>query len=121
MEKKNILAIIFVLVGVLIIIGILLYNGYIIPTKLEAEKYEIRGVDVSEYQGEIDWKTLSSQDIDFAFIKATEGSSYKDLYFTKNYEQLNKTNLLIFSPLIAQEKNKQKTIQKQLGQQKKTK
>ena len=95
MEKKNILAIIFVLVGVLIIIGILLYNGYIIPTKLEAEKYEIRGVDVSEYQGEIDWKTLSSQDIDFAFIKATEGSSYKDPYFTKNYEQLNETNLLV--------------------------
>ena len=95
MEKKNILAIIFVLVGVLIIIGILLYNGYIIPTKLEAEKYEIRGVDVSEYQGEIDWKTLSSQDIDFAFIKATERSSYKDPYFTKNYEQLNETNLLV--------------------------
>lgn len=95
MKKKNILAIIFVLVGILIIIGILIYDGYIIPTKLEAEKYEIRGVDVSEYQGEIDWKTLSSQDIDFAFIKATEGSSYKDPYFTKNYEQLNETNLLV--------------------------
>ena len=95
MKKKNILTIIFVLVGILIITGILIYNGYIIPTKLEAEKYEIRGVDVSEYQGEIDWKTLSSQDIDFAFIKATEGSSYKDPYFTKNYEQLNKTNLLV--------------------------
>ena len=95
MKKKNILTIIFVLVGILIITGILIYNGYIIPTKLEAEKYEIRGVDVSEYQGEIDWKTLSSQDIDFAFIKATEGSSYKDPYFTKNYEQLNETNLLV--------------------------
>lgn len=95
MKKKNILAIIVVLVGILIITGILIYNGYIIPTKLEAEKYEIRGVDVSEYQGDIDWKTLSSQYIDFAFIKATEGSSYKDPYFTKNYEQLNKTNLLL--------------------------
>ena len=41
----------------------------------------VRGVDVSHYQGEIDWPVLASQDIQFAFIKATEGSAYQDVYF----------------------------------------
>ena len=59
------------------------------------ESYPVRGVDVSSYQGEIDWEVLASQDIQFAFIKATEGSSYVDPYFEKNYNSAVKTNLRI--------------------------
>ena len=43
----------------------------------------VRGVDVSHYQGEIDWKVLGQQDIDFAYIKATEGSSHVDEKFSQ--------------------------------------
>ncbi len=39
-------------------------------------EYPIRGVDVSHYQGEIEWEQFREQGIDFAFIKATEGSSF---------------------------------------------
>ena len=39
------------------------------------EPYPVKGVDVSEHQKDIDWKGLASEDISFAFIKATEGSS----------------------------------------------
>ena len=35
----------------------------------------VKGVDVSAYQGDIDWKKLADQDIYFAFIKATEGKT----------------------------------------------
>ena len=38
------------------------------------EPYPVKGVDVSEHQKDIDWKGLASEDIGFAFIKATEGS-----------------------------------------------
>ncbi len=48
---------------------------------------------MSSYQGAIDWETISSQNIDFAFIKATEGSSYVDSYFEYNYVQALKTEL----------------------------
>ena len=58
-------------------------------------EYPVRGVDVSSYQGEIDWKTLSSQNLSFAFIKATEGSSLVDPCFDYNYEQAQKTDLRI--------------------------
>ena len=55
--------------------------------------YPIRGVDVSYYQGEIDWQVLSGERIDFAFIKATEGSGHIDTKFEENWEQAGKTDL----------------------------
>lgn len=49
-------------------------------------KYPVRGVDVSHYQGEIDFETLAAQDMQFAFIKATEGSSYVDECLEQNLQ-----------------------------------
>ncbi|MBP7856934.1 MAG: glycoside hydrolase family 25 protein [Prevotella sp.] len=55
--------------------------------------YEIHGIDISRYQGEIDWQKLrSSAIIDgcpvrFIFIKATEGASRVDPNFNDNFEQ----------------------------------
>lgn len=77
------------------IIGILLYNGVILLNNPSKEDYPIRGIDVSSYQGEIDWDILAKQDISFAFIKATEGSSYVDSYFSDNYINASKTDLRI--------------------------
>lgn len=55
----------------------------------------VRGVDVSHYQGEIDWPVLASQDIQFAFIKATEGSAYQDAYFQANWQEAQNANLRV--------------------------
>lgn len=44
------------------------------------------GVDVSTYQGDVDWPALRAQGVDFAFIKATEGSSLQDRQFSANWE-----------------------------------
>ena len=55
--------------------------------------YEIHGIDVSHYQGEIDWARLRSNAIidgcplRFVFIKSTEGSSRVDPNFNDNFEQ----------------------------------
>lgn len=38
----------------------------------------LRGIDVSSYQGRIDWRTVSSGAIRFAMIKATQGRSVSD-------------------------------------------
>ena len=59
-------------------------KGWIIPNAVSANRYDVKGVDVSSYQGEIDWSVLSKQDIQFAFIKATEGSSFQDPLFKQN-------------------------------------
>lgn len=72
----------------------LLYFGVIPFNNPSDILYPVRGVDVSEYQGEIDWQVLSAQGIDFAFIKATEGSRHVDPHFAYNWEQVNNTRLL---------------------------
>ena len=77
-------AIIFAIVATIVL---LLWNGIIWFNNPSSADYPIRGVDVSHYQGDIDWAALSSQDIEFAFIKATEGSSYVDEYFDYNFKQ----------------------------------
>lgn len=59
-----------------------------------ASDYEIMGADVSYYQGEIDWKILSNQ-IDFAYMKATEGSYHVDIRFAENKENAIETGLPI--------------------------
>ncbi len=38
----------------------------------------IQGIDVSNWQGEINWPKVADAGIKFAFIKATEGQSYVD-------------------------------------------
>lgn len=52
-------------------------------------------MDVSSWQGEIDWPTLAGQGLSFAFIKATEGSGFTDPRFSYNWEQARKTALRV--------------------------
>lgn len=93
--KKKVLYSIICLLLIVCITGGLFYNGIIWFNNPSMEKYPVRGVDVSSYQGEIDWNVLASQNISFAYLKATEGSSYLDPYFLKNYEAAIKTDLRV--------------------------
>ena len=62
---------------------------------IDGVKANTTGIDVSYHQGDIDWETLSRQGIDFAFIKATEGSGYADTYFRNNYKNAADTDIRI--------------------------
>jgi lysozyme len=42
------------------------------------------GIDVSHYSGKRDWRCLTTLGVDFAFIKATEGATFKDELFTRH-------------------------------------
>ena len=76
-----------------IVIFCLVWNGVIILNGFSAEKYPVKGVDISSYQGEINWEILSEQNISFAFIKATEGSTLVDKNFAYNFEEAKKTSI----------------------------
>ena len=43
------------------------------------------GIDVSHYQGTINWSSVKAAGIQFAYIKATEGTTYRDPTFSANY------------------------------------
>ena len=54
----------------------------------------IPGIDVSHYQAEIDWQTLKdSGAVEFAFIKATDGSMGLDPSFYRNALQAQKAGM----------------------------
>lgn len=73
----------------------LLYFGVIHINSPSREVYPVAGVDVSHHQGKIDWKVLSSQGIDFAYIKATEGATFVDPEFEENFKNARATSLRV--------------------------
>lgn len=73
----------------------LFFGGVLHPNRPDPALYPVAGVDVSSYQGTIDWETLASQNIRFAFIKATEGSSYVDPRYEENRAAAEKTDLRV--------------------------
>lgn len=72
--------------GFLAVLFLLVMGKRLRPNLLFAGRYALDGVDVSHYQGEIDWARLREQGIDFAYIKATEGSSLTDDCFAANWQ-----------------------------------
>ena len=51
----------------------------------EKPKNGVRGIDVSQYQGEIDWGTVASSDVNYAIIRATVRSGELVPNFEANY------------------------------------
>ena len=50
-----------------------------------ADGNTIQGVDVSYYQGTIDWPRVKASGIDFAFIRVSDGEVFKDPKFATNW------------------------------------
>lgn len=61
--------------------------------------YSVHGIDVSAYQGKIDWQMVKSMSedsvhISFAYIKATEGIAQVDPYFQRNWRECPKAGII---------------------------
>jgi lysozyme len=50
-----------------------------------AHAMPVQGIDVSNWQGDIDWNKVRAAGTQFAFIKATEGGDYLDAKFRQNW------------------------------------
>ncbi len=55
----------------------------------------IKGIDVSRYQGQIDWKRVAASGVKFAFCKATQARSYTDPMFRPNWHGAKGAGILI--------------------------
>ncbi|WP_291588099.1 glycoside hydrolase family 25 protein [Bacteroides sp.] len=70
--------------------------------------YDVHGIDISHYQGDIDWlelmqSRLTDYPIEFVFMKATEGGDHGDDTFTRNFSEAGKHGFIrgayhFFSP-----------------------
>ncbi len=71
-------------------------HGVTVPPRNAEAKYD--GIDISSYQGFIDWAKVSSdKDIRFVYIKATEGATYRSPHYAHNVTQARRHGLLVGS------------------------
>jgi lysozyme len=54
----------------------------------------VRGIDVSHWQGAIDWRAVEAGGIAFAFAKATEGATHTDPAFAANWAGMGGTRII---------------------------
>ncbi len=54
----------------------------------------VRGIDISPYQPKVDWKTLSQSDVEFVFIKASEGLTYRSPVFADHFDHAKAAGLM---------------------------
>ncbi|MBN6186393.1 glycoside hydrolase [Aneurinibacillus sp. BA2021] len=50
---------------------------------------QIKGIDVSHWNGVVDWKKVAADGVKFVFLKASEGTSYVDKTFKTNAARAN--------------------------------
>jgi lysozyme len=53
----------------------------------------ISGIDVSNWQGSIDWDSVAASGITFAFAKASEGITFTDAWFARNWSEMSRVGL----------------------------
>ena len=92
--RRILIGTVLFLMGVMILLAILILTKTVCINKMFVSDDDIIGVDVSEYQDKIDMKRLSEQNIDFVYIRATEGSSYQDACFRENWKNAHECGLL---------------------------
>ena len=55
---------------------------------------QLNGIDVSSYQGKVNWTSVKSAGYVFGMAKATEGTTYKDAYFAQNWAGMKNAGLI---------------------------
>ncbi|MEL7065412.1 MAG: GH25 family lysozyme [Bacteroidota bacterium] len=56
---------------------------------------KIEGIDVSHYQGSIDWEAVAASGVKFAFVKATEGFTWRDARFRSNWQGAKQAGIAV--------------------------
>jgi len=79
-----------------------IYNVSVTPAPVftEASSPTAFGIDVSKWQGEIDYHQCESDGVKFAAIRCTVGDYYTDERFAENWEGFGSTNILRMPYLV---------------------
>lgn len=63
------------------------------PPYVSPERYPVRGIDVSAHNGDIDFRKVRKDGMEFVFMKASEGVDFHDKAFAGNYDKARKAGL----------------------------
>ena len=54
----------------------------------------LSGIDVSKWQGHVDWTSVQQSGVEFAFVRATYGSSEVDSTFAYNWQEMKNVGIM---------------------------
>src|SRR3954453_20324548 len=78
-------AVLLGLPGLLGLLGLLGPLGAPAPAAAADTTAPLPGLDVSGYQGNVDWPSVAAAGATFAYVKATESTDYVNGYFAQQY------------------------------------
>ena len=72
-----------------------MFRGQSSHVELDRSLYPVAGIDISAHNGDVDFDSVAASGIDFVYIKASEGTSFRDNRFRDNYERARKAGLAV--------------------------
>jgi len=83
--------------ALVVLMGAYVAWRYILPHSVSVDRfrYPVAGIDVSKHNGDIDFNKVRDDDYQFVFIKASEGKTYKDDAFERNYKGAREAGLKV--------------------------
>lgn len=89
----------FFTVSVAILVSIIVSGCTLIGSENSSDasiaNSNLTGIDVSKYQGKIDFERVKAAGIRYVFVRATEGITYQDAFFKQNLEEAREAGLVI--------------------------
>ncbi|KAJ7223687.1 glycoside hydrolase family 25 protein [Mycena haematopus] len=74
--------------------GPLLCGGSVLVSQDIAKRAQPQGIDVSHFQGTVNWASIKANGISFVYIKATEATTFEDPNFNANYNGATTAGLI---------------------------
>ena len=74
---------------------VLLISAMMLSIAWPASAAEYRGIDVSEWQGDIDFNQVRNSGIEMVYIRAGFGTDYTDRWYEQNYDKAKNAGLKI--------------------------
>ena len=91
--NKRIYSTIILFGSILLALSVIFNNKVLAITEKSDPRY--RGIDVSQWQGYIDYEKVREAGIEVVYIKSSQGVDFKDPYFETNYENAKRNGLKI--------------------------
>jgi len=94
--RKRAIILIVYLAGIClgVVAPILFSTGILRMNYPSSQRFPVRGIDISHHQKTIDWQKLRQENVQFVFIKATEGGDFKDRLFPENWRRAKEAGLV---------------------------
>ena len=83
--------------ALVVLLGGYVVKHFLLPHSVAVDRfrYPVAGIDVSKHNGDIDYKQVAADNYQFVFIEASEGKTYRDDAFERNYRGAREAGLMV--------------------------